>query len=79
MNSWKYESYFHLFKSYMQVYSTDTSSRFSSGCNSPNSDSCYIIGNESTLNSWPEIINKQLYVTLPYTIISDFTFFFNFI
>ena len=44
----------------MQVYSTDTSSRFSSGCNSPNSDSCYIIGNESTLNSWPEIINKHV-------------------
>lgn len=44
----------------MQVYSTDTSSRFSAGCNSPNSDSCYIIGNESTLNSWPEIINKHV-------------------
>ena len=75
MNSWKYESYFHLFKSYMQVYSTDTSSRFSSGCNSPNSDNCYIIGNKSTLNSWPEIIDRHV-CNLPYTIISDFTFSF---
>ena len=37
----------------MQVYSTDTS-------NSPNSDNCYIIGNESTLNSWPEIIDRHV-------------------
>lgn len=62
----------------MQVYSTDTSRRISSGCNSPNSDSFYVIGNESTLNSWPEIIDRHV-CNLPYTIISDFTFFFNFI
>ena len=33
------------------------------------------IGNESTLNSWPEIIDRHV-CNLPYTIISDFTFSF---
>ena len=36
------------------------------------------IGNESTLNSWPEIIDRHV-CNLPYTIISDFTFLLNFI